>query len=610
MVDFRKALLVLLVLVFTASFASAQLTSPLSCTANAGVPPPVRSEGLAEEIGQITITCNGGSPTAKDAVLPTVNVQLFLNTNVTSRLIAGSSDSRTEALLLIDEPKPVGAARNMTDVIEAANDTVGGNGLFDIAEAGTQLVATETPLANANIPVALGKGVYGGGKPGRPNVFVGQYNLSGVQPSLITWLNIPFDPPGTTNNRVLRIVNVRAKIVNGSFPPASGLVPASVTAYLSISGTGGLALSQQTLTVAYVQQSLTTSVSHIVNPQLCLPYNAENHYFNLNFTELFGTAFRQKINTANAQAVPGTIYNTESMFYNPDFLNTQALDAGKASRGTKLMAKFLNVPAGVTLIVNKTIVSQEGDSAALSSEDGGWTSLSSTQASVNLDANRAGVIVYEVTTSIPGFISTVVCPVWTKYTVTATPDVVAYVGGYYAPQSTYGTPTYFVESNLATGVPRFFQDTTINYRATFQIKSCQTNLLFPWVAYVKGQNWDTGFAIANTTNDLWSTAAQYGTCSLNYFSAQGNLSATTPVVQAGTVFTATMSAGDATGTVKPFASDYAGYMIASCKFQMAHAYAFLTNGVTAEGYLALVLDGDMFYGNGTRTGVNSEKLVH
>ncbi len=57
MVDFRKAILLLAVMVFATGIASAQIFNPLSCVANAGVPPLLRSEGVAEEVGQVTINC-------------------------------------------------------------------------------------------------------------------------------------------------------------------------------------------------------------------------------------------------------------------------------------------------------------------------------------------------------------------------------------------------------------------------------------------------------------------------------------------------------------------------------------------------------------------------
>jgi hypothetical protein len=97
MVDFRKALLLLAVLVFATGFASAQA---LNCTLNGGAPPLLRAEGVAEEIGQAFITCTGGTV---GNVQP-VNIRLFTNGyNITSKLL---NSTTSEAMLLIDDPVP------------------------------------------------------------------------------------------------------------------------------------------------------------------------------------------------------------------------------------------------------------------------------------------------------------------------------------------------------------------------------------------------------------------------------------------------------------------------------------------------------------------------
>ena len=45
--------------------------------------------------------------------------------------------------------------------------------------------------------------------------------------------------------------------------------------------------------------------------------------------------------------------------------------------------------------------------------------------------------------------------------------------------------------------------------------------------------------------------------------------------------------------------DFQGYLIAQCRFQFAHGFAFITDGPigqarVAEGYLALVMDDDIW----------------
>src|SRR6185369_5038360 len=64
-----------------------------------------RSEGMTELIGDIVLTCTGGSASAVGSAIPTANITVSLGTQVTSRLLgAFSTTNSSEALLLIDEP--------------------------------------------------------------------------------------------------------------------------------------------------------------------------------------------------------------------------------------------------------------------------------------------------------------------------------------------------------------------------------------------------------------------------------------------------------------------------------------------------------------------------
>ena len=65
----------------------------------------MRGEGYTELTGDIAILCTGGTAIAPGSSIPLVNMTIFYNTTVTSRLMpqAGSLNI-SEALLLIDEP--------------------------------------------------------------------------------------------------------------------------------------------------------------------------------------------------------------------------------------------------------------------------------------------------------------------------------------------------------------------------------------------------------------------------------------------------------------------------------------------------------------------------
>ncbi|MGI8988155.1 MAG: beta strand repeat-containing protein, partial [Bryobacteraceae bacterium] len=79
--------------------ASAQFSNSFNCAASVAGPPVLRAEGLAELTGDVVLTCSGGPPVGTT----TVNVQIFLNTSVTSRLLNGNA---SEAVLLVNEPPP------------------------------------------------------------------------------------------------------------------------------------------------------------------------------------------------------------------------------------------------------------------------------------------------------------------------------------------------------------------------------------------------------------------------------------------------------------------------------------------------------------------------
>jgi hypothetical protein len=114
-----------------------------------------------------------------------------------------------------------------------------------------------------------------------------------------------------------------------------------------------------------------------------------------------------------------------------------------------------------------------------------------------------------------------------------------------------------------------------------QLTSCATTLLFPYVVNVAG--YDTGIAITNVSS---GSTSQNGTCSVT-FSGSGAPTAayTTATINAGTVGAFTISST---------APGLQGYAIASCNFQNAHGFAFITDGFggggrgLSEGYLAII----------------------
>lgn len=560
MVEFRKLFLVMAALVVAAGLASAQIT-PLQCIANAGVPPIARAEGVAEEVGQVIINCTGGASTPSPSMaIPTINVQIFLNTNVTSRLL-DSSGTRSEALLLIDEP--VGLEQvEAASVPNVASILASGNGTY------------KTP-----------------GAAGRPTVFGAQ--VAGV--NSLVWLNVPFDPPGTSFNRVIRLVNVRANA--NQLGVGSSLIPNQISMFISISGTASLGLNNPQLTVAFIQPGMKFSATSATYNQ-CEPGTKS---YDIKFAEQFGTAFRHQRSVGD-QNVPGSIYNTESMFYSSAFTTVGAVNAGLATQGTRLSARFSNVPANVTLTVPISGTSAGGDVAGLVASGTNGSTTSATTGVVTLTGG-AGAAVWEVSASNPGAISTLTFTVSVAYTANPLPGLgTATVAGNYAPIA-----ATLVASTEAA--PRFVENP--QSATTFTINSCRTNLLFPFVSNMA--NFDTGLVISNTSKDPFGTVTQRGACTLNYYSATNAPAAQTSIViNEGEQLIFTVSLGNAAQNVNA-TPGFQGYIIAQCNFQYAHGYAFLstpTQGGLSNGYLALVMDKNMYNSSATatRSGAVSEPL--
>ncbi|MEO6759302.1 MAG: hypothetical protein ABIO24_07590, partial [Saprospiraceae bacterium] len=250
MVDFRKwfpALAVVALAFGAASTSNAQQVAAFSCVGNAGVPPIVRAEGLTELVGDLVLNCNGGTPTAAGSLVPQANVQIFLNTNVTSRLVA---DPWSEALLMIDEPSP--AAQRYCSVNGGCAITGVG------AAAGSDTRADGIDYDEVSTTGSV------------PNVFQGRQ--SGA--NSIVWLGVPIDPPGTNATRIIRITNIRANA--NQLGVSSTLIPTQIVMFISVTGTTSVPINNPQQTVAFIQPGLSFSIRQAVSSYLqCVSFNKD-----------------------------------------------------------------------------------------------------------------------------------------------------------------------------------------------------------------------------------------------------------------------------------------------------------------------------------------------
>jgi len=643
MVDFRKwfpALAVVALAFGAASTANAQQVAAFSCVGNAGVPPIVRAEGLTELVGDLVLNCTGGTPTAAGSPVPQANVQIFLNTNVTSRLVA---DPWSEALLMIDEPGA--AAQRYCSVnggcaITGVGAAAGSDGIVDGVDY------DQTSGSGGTVP----------------NVYQGR----NAGANSIVWLGVPIDPPGTNATRVIRITNIRANA--NQLGVSSTLIPTQIVMFVSVTGTTSVPINNPQQTVAFIQPGLSFSTRQAVNSYLqCVSFNSaaatdsSKALINgmgtiVRFSEGFASAFKRRNAAAYVdgdtsptpadQNVPGAIYNTETGFLNqtPSIVTGSSANglaaAGLADHGTRLMARFANVPAGVVLYASLYPVATCSDCGpssrpAITAVRAATTSTLTMARLVTTDANGggsfsrvtgtntssfdggaatapialnngAGMAVWEVLQADPLTSQTYEFGVGVSYVANTSNNLPglgsATVAGSFAPLSTVTT------QSASAPLPRFAD--TSSARTIFTISACTTNILFVFLTNQAG--FDSGIAISNTSVDPFGTAPQSGPCKLNYYGETTGGGAapaaqTSAVVPAGKQLTAVLSTGGNYGIAAT--PGFQGYMIAQCQFQYAHGFAFISDvgaNRVSEAYLGLILDS----GLPSRTLFSSEILGH
>ena len=622
MVSFRRWILALTVLAMFAGLASAQLTgnTQMTCATNVSVTPTLRAEGYTEQTGDVTLSCTGGANIVVGAQIPQVNIQIFLNTAVTSRLFS-TGPNVSEALLLIDEP-----GSGLTPVVPgfgpAAPQNVCGTpatGCIEyVSDVGGVAVATDTVAGTA---------------PGR-NVFQGI-----VSGNSVTFFGIPVLPPVTSGtSRVFRITNIRANATSLSGGSAAGATP--VIASISISGATSLLITNPTPTVGFVQAGLSASASSATALKQCTSVTKYSVSL-LTFSENFGTAFKTRVaaqsNNAYAgqignpvQNVPGLIYNSESNLVVTGVSGSAV--AGLADYGTRLKASFSNIPTGVRLFVStnnvqnlalgnyplptanplgaaSNNVGQVSFVQLVSSEtvndgnlSGFFPSVSSTTTAstggativeIPVGSDGTASAVWEVLNTNPNAIDSFKVGVYATYTANVAqnspPAGTAQVNLSFAPTPTaaFSASAGAAASNALT-IPRFIADPNAA-KNIFIMTICRTILLYPYVTNTSG--YDTGVAIANTSTDPFGTGAQAGSCKLNWYQGTNN-----PAVgDTGNIASGTVWATLASVSVPGFGSggpNGSGYMIAVCNFQYAHGFAVVQDlGGRNFGmsYLALVI---------------------
>jgi len=624
MADFRRSMLAFAVVALLLGLiptASAQVNG-VQCIANSGVPPTVRSEGLTELTGDIVLNCSGGTPIPVGQLIPQANITIFLNTQVTSRLLSGT---QSEAILTIDEPSSgqTGLAASQTCTNTAAG------GCQAIAAGANPASGFQTNANEFRGPFNTTTGqsctIGSANCTVNPNVYRGLVVGNSVQ-----FIGIPIDPHGSQGMRTFRITNVRA---NATIPaPGGSGTPGQIIALISATpatnpGTGTtstFSINNPTQIIGFVQTSLSTGLSTAAGGTTVPSGSASIRQCIgqgtgatgvplasvgfLNYTELFPTAFKTRTTAGTGITVQdtlGLVYNSESGYYNPRLGSgggNLGGVGGLADFGTRLKAVFNNIPNGVSIFVSvnsnqllATTSPVTGTFATLtSSESGTFSGITATSTAVGgLSVpggawqvplvNGSGMAVWEVVAANPLTTQTYsfqYFAVATASPATNSPAVgTGTVNLSYAPTPPNFTAAAGAVASSSLAIPRFIDTSTATN--VINVTLCRTNLLFPFVTNTAG--FDTGLAISNTSTDPFGTAAQQGPCTLNFYGSNAPAAVTTASIASGTTYTNLASLAS---------PNFQGYVIAVCSFQYAHGFAFVSDlGARnlAMGYLALII---------------------
>jgi hypothetical protein len=359
-------------------------------------------------------------------------------------------------------------------------------------------------------------------------------------------------------------------------------------------------------------------------------------------------------NSIGLQNVPGFPYNTESGFVistSPSGIGTAPF--GLADTATRILVRFNNVGAGTRLLAATVVPLTVGDStspgnpqppSSLTGFTGGFlqlvggfvdqfgnagtnvsgfaTGTATFNGGLSLGAapfngaaeipvtNGTAQAVYEVVNADPFAVERANIGIGVSFTSNTSQNLPApgttTLNVSFAPIGP--VTTAYNSADSALPIPRFCDQSTA--RNVFSILACTCNILFPFVTNQAG--FDTGVAIANTSQDPFGTAPQSGTVVLNYYGSTTGGGAAPPaqtstVVPAGTELVFTLAGGGTNGiTATP---GFQGYIIANAKFQFCHGFAFISDlgaQKLAEGYLGIILDNPGL----NRTGITGENEGH
>ena len=396
--------LMFMVLAFT-STANAQLPlGTLSCSATP-VTPLVRAEGVAEAAGGIDIVCTntpGASTEAVQYLLTNLNV-LAANVNFTNSIgvVTGGGVDTTDAVVIINSNHSMFPSAT-SDVPPSGGDEA------DTRFPGPQYMElSDDTLLTANAMVFP--------VPGAPTDGVSLGDACTDFSEGGSGLGACF-PLFTT----IKIGNIRVNV--------SGLVfPAQVSVIVSMTGPNNIPIFPNVLNIALPLTGLAWSVEEPADPDEGpgLQCEGDDRHVEITLTEGFATSFKT---IGVPSFIPGNT-QWESGYFSPG----SGVGDGGATQGTRFKIWFSNVPNGVDVSVdlsmNNATLNGETDDCSDPSNWGGdalclhlisgadasgaggspaaypgddpTASNPSGTASVDIDSNGMGMVVYEVLDAHP-----------------------------------------------------------------------------------------------------------------------------------------------------------------------------------------------------------------
>ena len=261
-----------------------------------------------------------------------------------------------------------------------------------------------------------------------------------------------------------------------------------------------------------------------------------------------------------------------------------------ASQGTRFAVTFNNLNPGVNYYVPGTVTATAGTYVLTA-----FAGATGTTPATTVTAGTVGSLASQVLLTVANGSATIYYGTTTSQAA-GTPSVAItlseVVPSASAVTSVSGLPVTASVAlvGVATGYPQFAVTATPTISqtpastTTSVLTACSTTLLFPYVVNTGG--YDTGIAIANASTGVTGFTPTAGSCTVSFYGDGAPASA----YSTGTIPTAK----DAVFVVSDKAPGLSGYAVATCNFQGAHGYAFITDGFGGGGrglaadYLAVV----------------------